>query len=555
MAVDCEQYRPGGRSLSEKLPNGVFLRLAENRLAALAGPGAPESDKVGYVNSAASPGHPPALPRDTFLCEAGGMAMKTITSSALVLGAVVCLSAPATAQAPVGALAIDERQGDQYGWAVDYETAAAAGTTALSECGSGCSVVLTFGRCAAYAADQDADSTAVGWAESFASADGARQAALGECGSRGGTGCIVRVWGCNSHVVEEGLGLGRAARRQVQAGLRAAGFDPGGADGMFGARTRAAIRSWQTSRGARATGYLDGASVSSLRLSQAVSTGRSAPAQPASPEFELVFWQSIANSTDPADFEAYLAQFPNGVFAALARNRLTALRRELPGAAGIPGPAVSVAVAGPAGRPADPASRLSADRMCAGPGADGPCWMVLLNRPGCYVWNPSRTGPAPGVTVTWTGECSGGTARGTGSLTWEWGDNRQAETGRLQGGMQTGHWVLREANGIVSEGPMVAGARNGHWVLRSADGGVQEGPYVAGEQTGHWVLRFADGGVEEGPVAAGARTGHWVLRFASGTVEEGSFVAGERHGDWVVRRADGSTSIHRFVNGERVEIR
>ena len=45
------------------------------------------------------------------------------------------------------------------------------------------SVVLTFGRCAAYAADQDAASTAVGWAESFDSAAGARQAALSECGS------------------------------------------------------------------------------------------------------------------------------------------------------------------------------------------------------------------------------------------------------------------------------------------------------------------------------------------------------------------------------------
>ena len=483
--------------------------------------------------------------------------MKTITDSALVLGAVVCLSVPAAAQTPVGALAIDDRQGDQYGWAVDYETAAAAGTRALSECGSGCSVVLTFGRCAAYAADQDADSTAVGWAESFASADAARQAALGECGSRGGTGCIVRVWGCNSHVVEEGLSLDRATRREIQEGLQTAGFNPGGTDGMFGPRTRAAIRNWQTSRGVRATGYLDGASVSSLRSSQAVSTGQPAPAQPASAEFDLVFWQSITNSTDPADFEAYLAQFPNGVFAVLARNRLSALRRELPGAAGIPGPAVSGGGAGAAGRPAasDPAPRLSADRMCAGPGADGPCWMVLLNRPGCYVWNPSRTGPAPGVTVTWTGECSGGFAQGTGSLTWEWGDNRQVSTGRLQNGTQTGHWVVRARNGTVSEGSFVAGARNGHWVFRLADGGVQEGPYVAGEQTGHWVLRFVDGGVEEGPVVAGERVGHWVLRFANGIVEEGSFVAGERHGDWVLRRADGSTSDFRFVNGERVETR
>ena len=37
------------------------------------------------------------------------------------------------------------------------------------------------------------------------------------------------------------------------------------------------------------------------------------------------FWQTIMNSTDPADFEAYLAQFPEGVFRVLAENRLAAL--------------------------------------------------------------------------------------------------------------------------------------------------------------------------------------------------------------------------------------
>ena len=92
----------------------------------------------------------------------------------------------------------------------------------IRKCGAGCSVVLTFGRCAAYAADQDAGSTAAGWAESYGSADGARRAALAECGSRGGSGCIVRVWGCNGSVVEEELGLDRAARREIQEGLQAA---------------------------------------------------------------------------------------------------------------------------------------------------------------------------------------------------------------------------------------------------------------------------------------------------------------------------------------------
>ena len=299
--------------------------------------------------------------------------MKTIAGSALVLlGATVWMAASAAAQTPVGALAIDERQGDQYGWAVDYETAGAARQRALSECGSGCSVVLTFERCAAYAADQEAGSTVYGWAESYDSAAGARQRALAECGSLG-SGCTVRVWGCNGPVVEDGLGLDRAARREIQEGLQAAGFDPGGADGMFGPRTRAAIRSWQTSRGERATGYLDGASVAALRRSLAgqptlrerepagtAAPAASAPAAPAavsaarqqppaaSAEVELVFWQSIAASTNPAEFEAYLRRFPNGMFSDLAQIRLEALRAE--------SNAGSVSAGGPAGGVGSPAS-------------------------------------------------------------------------------------------------------------------------------------------------------------------------------------------------------
>ena len=51
---------------------------------------------------------------------------------------------------------------------------------------------------------------------------------------------------------------------------------------------------------------------------------------------ETVFWQSIVGSENPADYRAYLAQFPNGVFARLARNRVA----ELGGAAADP-PVVS----------------------------------------------------------------------------------------------------------------------------------------------------------------------------------------------------------------------
>lgn len=45
---------------------------------------------------------------------------------------------------------------------------------------------------------------------------------------------------------------------------------------------------------------------------------------------ERTFWETIRNSTDPADFQAYLEKYPGGEFAALARNRLRRLEADKP---------------------------------------------------------------------------------------------------------------------------------------------------------------------------------------------------------------------------------
>ena len=63
---------------------------------------------------------------------------------------------------------------------------------------------------------------------------------------------------------------------------------------------------------------------------------------------ELAFWESIKDSERASDFEAYLAQYPTGVFAALAASRVVALKERqvasLPPAATVapPAPALSV---------------------------------------------------------------------------------------------------------------------------------------------------------------------------------------------------------------------
>ena len=68
---------------------------------------------------------------------------------------------------------------------------------------------------------------------------------------------------------EASLELQRPVRRLIQQGLRNEGFDPGTPDGLFGPRTRAAIREWQQSRGASPTGYLNGAEAELLRTAAA----------------------------------------------------------------------------------------------------------------------------------------------------------------------------------------------------------------------------------------------------------------------------------------------
>ena len=148
--------------------------------------------------------------------------------------------------------------------------------------------------------------------------------------------------GRDPRLVEAGLGLDRSARRRVQRGLAAAGFSPGPADGVFGPGTRAAIRRWQSSRGAAATGYLDAAGAQALGVPVASpaqsGVGSVAGATPASvrAQQENLFWQSVVSSKNPADFEAYLRQFPDGIYAELARNRVTALRPGVESAASDP---------------------------------------------------------------------------------------------------------------------------------------------------------------------------------------------------------------------------
>jgi hypothetical protein len=87
---------------------------------------------------------------------------------------------------------------------------------------------------------------------------------------------------------------------------------------------------------------------------------------------EISFWESVRDSRNPAELRAYLSQYPNGTFKALAESRLAALERSAPSARPAAPASTPPRVAGTA-----PASVTSATRM---PQA-GDSWTYRLSYP------------------------------------------------------------------------------------------------------------------------------------------------------------------------------
>ena len=98
-----------------------------------------------------------------------------------------------------------------------------------------------------------------------------------------------------------------------------------------------------------------------MALGASVGRAQTTPA-PGDSAVEMMFWESVRGSTDPADFRAYLEKYPNGSFASLARNRLAALGQ----AQGTPQSSAPPAPARPSG------SRLP---------SEGDTWTYRLTEP------------------------------------------------------------------------------------------------------------------------------------------------------------------------------
>lgn len=117
----------------------------------------------------------------------------------LMLTALPGLSQNASGEGQQASLAIDQKDGDQYGWAVNFTTQAEADERALAECeenGADCHVVLQFtGGCGAYVVERG-NGSLYGWGTADTRV-AAENRAMREAQAIGGKDLLVRVWGCN----------------------------------------------------------------------------------------------------------------------------------------------------------------------------------------------------------------------------------------------------------------------------------------------------------------------------------------------------------------------
>jgi hypothetical protein len=185
----------------------------------------------------------------------------------------------------------------------------------------------------------------------------------------------------------------------------------------------------------------------------AVEAPRANIRKPEQPSQEALFWDSVRNSGNPAELRAYLAKYPDGTFAPLARARLDAL------AAAAPQTSVPPQVAAVAPKASPP----SAERAGAANRFDG----VWAARVSCDAWEE-----ATALTLNLRTEIR------NGELTVEWGrrdpgydtlSGRVTDDGRLT---LAGHGVSRMSKyyGKPYSSQFQGGFSDGRFELRGALG-------------------------------------------------------------------------------------
>ncbi len=129
-----------------------------------------------------------------------------------------------------------------------------------------------------------------------------------------------------AQAAEAALGLGRTDRQNIQRNLSLLGFNPRGVDGIFGPGSRAAIQAWQRANGYEPNGYLTAQQLRSLETAAKRRTeelaAEAAQRKAEEERRDTQYWRDTGRGASEAGLRAYLARYPDGLYADIAEGQL-----------------------------------------------------------------------------------------------------------------------------------------------------------------------------------------------------------------------------------------
>jgi uncharacterized caspase-like protein len=270
-------------------------------------------------------------------------------------------------------------------------------------------------------------------------------------------------------------------------------------------------------------------------------------------QIEREFWVSVRDSNRADDIQAYLDKYPQGNFAALARNRLDALvrptrqREAAVGSASAPPVVAARAAEGP--RTSDPAKGERADKpavVAAAPASAPPAQSAAVPPAASTITPPPAIAPAtataaPAVTPPKPKDDLPGREIAPGVREVVFADGaiyRGAMRGTSLHGK--GEYVSKA---FKYQGEFLEGLKHGNGVYVWDNGDRYDGTFAQDKPDGQGKYHFANGDSYEGEVKAGVISGRGTYSTKSGDTFEGSFSSGKPHG----------VGVYRFANGDRYE--
>jgi uncharacterized caspase-like protein len=310
----------------------------------------------------------------------------------------------------------------------------------------------------------------------------------------------------------------------------------------------------------------------------ATAAAATGPSADITAQFELQFWKSVQDSTQAADIQAYLDKYPNGVFAALARNRIDALLGRLvtpppPDKAAAEKAAADKATAEKAAAEKATAEKAAAEKAAAEKAAaaraaadkaaaEKAAAQVVADRKPEPEKTAARTAaggnaarssvPAAPPTETAptkeSGDATAGREIAPGKHQITYADG-SVYVGAMRGLRQHGKGQYT-SKAFRYEGEFQDGAKQGQGKAEWESGDRYEGSFAADHPDGRGRFQFANGDSYEGEVKAGVIAGRGTYVTRAGDRIEGNFSAGLANGIGICRFASGDRYEGEFAAGK-----